>query len=502
MLWRMASGYGYRSWWTGRTVRLTAGLVLLVGVVRLGWGWQAGRMLAGQVEAMRARGEPAAVEDFVVTRVPDAANAYEYQMQAAEAHVARADSPRNSNLEYPDYPPYTPEWHQLAELSEQKHGRVFALARQARQFDQVQTHQRYTSPMFAVMLPTLNDSRQLASTLADGAIYQHLQGNDGEAVERLRDTLHLSRSVRQHDLLVPQLVALGIDVLTFNSIESIAPELKIQVTSGAGSNAATRQQVCELIDYLLDDRDAWAGFERAIRAERVEFTDYSQWLAKDTWCVRPLADMQNTRTFANMDDLVAAAKRRDWPDIEPTLRKYDRAQYREMFHQFSGSSPRYSRFFTESVGYERTFQMQYRSIAERRMVAVSLAVRLFRIDHGKWPATLDQLVPTYVPAIPRDPFHNDARPIGYRIVSAGLPDGKDRPLLYTDAGPENPESIRREPMYSWTDNPQRGHKPMRQFRDLSRFVPPPLPAEAVDDDPAKPEAPGNDPQKDDHPTKP
>ena len=50
----------------------------------------------------------------------------------------------------------------------------------------------------------------------------------------------------------------------------------------------------------------------------------------------------------------------------------------------------------------------------RRIAAVALAVRLYRADHaGRWPESLGELVPTYLPAVPIDPFAAGGRPLRY-----------------------------------------------------------------------------------------
>src|SRR5690606_5095756 len=49
-------------------------------------------------------------------------------------------------------------------------------------------------------------------------------------------------------------------------------------------------------------------------------------------------------------------------------------------------------------------QLHFRALAERRMAATSLAIRLYQLDHDRWPAALAQLVPAYLPQVPADPF--------------------------------------------------------------------------------------------------
>ena len=42
--------------------------------------------------------------------------------------------------------------------------------------------------------------------------------------------------------------------------------------------------------------------------------------------------------------------------------------------------------------------------AQIRTAATALAAERFRLDQGRWPKSLDQLVPKYISAVPRDPF--------------------------------------------------------------------------------------------------
>lgn len=42
--------------------------------------------------------------------------------------------------------------------------------------------------------------------------------------------------------------------------------------------------------------------------------------------------------------------------------------------------------------------------AQRRVLAAAFAVRLYELEQGKLPATLEALVPAYLPAVPEDPF--------------------------------------------------------------------------------------------------
>src|SRR4051812_13097160 len=107
--------------WRSCWLRGVLTLVLVILAARLVWGWYADRTLRAQLDVIRGRGEPVAAEDMTFASVPDAENAWTLQAQAARAHVAGVDSPRNSNDEFRDYPPYPNFWMKRAEASEQAH---------------------------------------------------------------------------------------------------------------------------------------------------------------------------------------------------------------------------------------------------------------------------------------------------------------------------------------------------------------------------------------------
>lgn len=64
-----------------------------------------------------------------------------------------------------------------------------------------------------------------------------------------------------------------------------------------------------------------------------------------------------------------------------------------------------------------------------RLLQTDLAARLFRHDRGRLPATLEELVPRYIPAVPTDPY--SGQPLVYRLDPDGVVlyavgrDGKD-----------------------------------------------------------------------------
>jgi hypothetical protein len=144
--------------------------------------------------------------------------------------------------------------------------------------------------------------------------------------------------------------------------------------------------------------------------------------------------------------------------------------------------------------YSRLLEQDVRLHAERRMAAMSLAAQLYRLDERRWPRRLDELVPRYLSAVPRDPFRADGGPLSYLVatVPGGNDAGAERPVVYhvaADGKDQTPDAsvLPPTPMYSWhaLGRVSGRRESPDQWRDLSRFAPPgppPPPVGAVDTD--------------------
>ena len=99
------------------------------------------------------------------------------------------------------------------------------------------------------------------------------------------------------------------------------------------------------------------------------------------------------------------------------------------------------------------------------MAAVSLATHLYYLDHdGRWPPSLDALVPAYLPAVPMDPFSPTHEPLQYLLARNG-----SRPVVFSvgeDMRNDTPDEsvIPTGPLYDETLP-----TPSDIWRDLSRF---------------------------------
>jgi hypothetical protein len=56
----------------------------------------------------------------------------------------------------------------------------------------------------------------------------------------------------------------------------------------------------------------------------------------------------------------------------------------------------------------------FRARSMREMLRIGLALKIYKCEHGKYPASLQELVPAILPAIPMDPINGKS--FGYKLA--------------------------------------------------------------------------------------
>jgi hypothetical protein len=510
-----------RWWWLKRLTLLALLLAAALAGLRLWWGWEAERRLRRLVDPLRSHGAPLRIEDLAPPPVGDGAPPYRAAVRTwppalhsgtknAAAYLNAADaaidprnpSPANSQIVYPNYPPFGAAWEALASKSVAANGKTFALARQARRYDRYDWGVEYQGPAVAVLLRHLNGARQLANTLGDAALYAHLHGDDAAALEAIRDVRHVARGLEGEHFLVSHLVCIGMEQIIQQRLQVISAGLRVGAEGDAPDPAtllptappadrpAPRAQVRALIGELLDDGPFAASLKDAFAGERVAQLDVAEQMARTAELLRPMFALDAERVLEQDGFLVEAASKPNLPAAKARLAEAaarkppPAASGAPMFGPTPPPGTKrqpidYTRIVSSATlptGALRAVQNHMISRTDRRMSAVSLAVQLYRADHGQWPPTPDALVPKYLPAVPVDPMAADGRPLGYRIIKGGLPDGGDRPLVFsvgTDGVDDSAKGgIPAGPTYGW-------YRGRDEWRDLTRWTPPPSATQPV-----------------------
>lgn len=426
-----------RYWWLKRLGGVY--LVLLLALAGFHWWWtaHARAQLDRRIVRVQAAGEPVLPADFD-RWIGEPRGAADPLTQATIAMVFEVPlEPRGKlsieNADYDEVRAARPD--DVARLLEANRAALQEL-RAARDFDGANWRIKVARPMLNTALPATSGMRNLALLARLDSEELHRAGRDGEAIERARDLLHLSRSLVQPPVfLLTHMVSQGIDGQAYRLVEFAAPTLRIGAEGETGEGGgATREQVRALIgDLLAEDgtrRSAQLGFA-AERASLLEMADAlaggrgGKWLGAPaalqfSELAKPLLYQDAERAMGLIDGAIAALREESWPAAK----------------QRCGALPTPGEGVASVVTWitvqmvpavDRIVYSEFRNLATRRMAAIALALRLYEFDHGQKAKSLGVLVPDYLPRLPSDPYAADGRTFGY------LPDA-ERPRLYGVGG--------------------------------------------------------------------
>ncbi len=436
--------------WLRQLLIGVAVFVLAAVGARLWWGYSAEKALRREIEAIRSRGETLNIADLAEPPLPDSENAVEFYRQAVAVvlqygtvEFPQEDPPPERNaiislLAYPEFRRRHPaETAKLLEACAE----ALKLSRQARALKQSDWKLSYSGPAINITLPPLSDYKQLACLLCVAATTVHEAGRDAEAIEYVRDTLRLGRSTGGPPVLICYLVEVSIERAALLKLEEMMPDLQV----AARPPAATAEQLRALVEELLAEEAPLR--ERLVRAmmgercivydtaERIRSGELSlaslgsvggqqrapmgEWVGLSLF--GPVLTRDEARAIRYMGSYVEAARKQTWPEARRSMaphpgRSEEPTVLSTVAHIIS---------FNLLPTMDRAFLLHQRHVTMRRMTALALAIRLYQTDHGgKRPANLQELVPSYLPALPQEPFAEDGRSFCY------LP--KTRPaLLYS-----------------------------------------------------------------------
>jgi hypothetical protein len=245
------------------------------------------------------------------------------------------------------------------------------------------------SPIVKASLPDAEGQQNLLSALGMAVILAHQRGEDAEAVERLRDSLTISRAAAEMPLVSSSFLVYSAGS-TAERVWDIAPDLKI------GEGGASREAVRALIDELLDERalrQTQRQATRWLRAEHVDtavmFRDGKLQIKDDRpdehepfeqYTRKPIsAEARLLLRHGNL--LVAAIEADDWAGFE---RRAAEALQIEDEVDRNGRSHPVAKHLLPAGGVRMQF-FGYRTRVGVRLAATALAIRWYA--SGPWDAT-------------------------------------------------------------------------------------------------------------------
>lgn len=433
-----------RYWWLKRLALAAAVFLLALLGLRWWWGCEAERRLQAKIAEYRAAGQPVLLEDFMPEPIPDEENGAHFLQLAA----SKITQPAGVSVQV-DFLVYDPQLcsdhlddvHRIIQANQE----ALELVRAARSKSAADWKVPLSAPAFFVPLPDLSSQRRLAKLTSVAVLYHHLRADDAAAIETVRDGLGIARHVNDVSpfTLIVHLVANAIDSLGVMTLEGIVHNLDVwpeRRPVRPNGRPATRAQVQALIRELLDEQALQARWAAAMYGERLCQMETGLALSEGrlnlaflmtggppaaaplrdratafvlgpAWKLDVIRMMEYTTAYAH------AGAAPSWPAARARLPAHP---------LMTTGAESVSRSLSSLLlpSFEGAPRWRFCVLAERRMAATALAIRLYELDHGSRPTTLADLVPEYLPAVPHDPLVAEGAEIRY------LPDAA-QPLLYS-----------------------------------------------------------------------
>ncbi|MEM1208500.1 MAG: hypothetical protein AAGI54_04455 [Planctomycetota bacterium] len=411
-----------------RWLAVNATMLLCALGVRLAWGYDAQHRVDAELQAIRDRGDPAALADLRRPHVPDRLNAAWHVEEAlriwplVDGHlITEGPWAQTYGLSAPQPEPAFDEAAYLASLEP-------ALAHLAEAAQAPHARWAYTlrSPVIQVPLDHLGRARRLARLLADAAMRHARRGDHDEALVTLTHVPTIADTLRNdHGTTLHHLVAISVDAIVTHGLNerldghfnpaavgergaSAMAFLQRRYATGIGDGHYERMRQIERV-HLIDT------FDHVVIPNGGVWTLYSgspATAAHRAWglAVRPMLLNDYRVSLRVYDRLIEAGRptpARPGHEYDPVgddaLGRYLRPRGR--LYAFT------TVMMPATSAIDRTF---WQLEAQSRVTSVGLAIWRYELDHGARPGRLADLVPDYLDAVPADPYAVNEQPIGYR----------------------------------------------------------------------------------------
>lgn len=422
-------------------------LVCLVVAAWLARGKIAQMLVDALAAEIRGRGEPLDWKDFAEPPVPADQNAAPLYEKAAKGFLKEGPGLSSEQVDQIERPihdlvmnrqfrrSHRAEVKKVLDLSRES----LALLREGHARPGVDWGLDFSRPATEGRFPEIWRSIDLSRAAALAALEAHDAGDDEEAVQRLAEAMALGRAIGRFPGGFSIQYRMACQQAVISAIEQILPTLRIGKPPFASPQQA-RDLMAELLDTdsMQSQRvrgqmaDRCVAFEIVHRLGKGENPIHAE--MKKAW-LRPevLSSecLQILRVFAVNIDVAkektypaAMAKREQCPDNFEALREE------------GGLSDRHPILWLLHSGFDMMEGVHLPSsfgvFARSRMAGTALAMRLYEVERGKGPATLEDLVAGGILArVPEDPFSGAGGKIQYkadpqqpRLYSVGE-DGRD-----------------------------------------------------------------------------
>ncbi|MEA3403051.1 MAG: hypothetical protein U9R79_17550 [Armatimonadota bacterium] len=445
-----------RAWRRSCSLRATVYALLAVALLVVAPWWyllhQSRAMLQEELQRIEDAGEPMTLTEAAPKPVPADENAADLYQQVFNVSFTSSYG-ATSDLDATGYSETIEDEYLAGNVSEEFVREVFEDPAVQQALETLRRASKRPHCVFpidwsqgaAILFPHLSKMRQAARWLSARSKYAAASGNIDEALDWCRVSLRISEHAAQEPTLIAQLVAIAMQAIA-------AAQARETLDEGMPSPDVARQMISYLrtIDRGSEFRRAMLG-ERAIMLDtyqqvREEPQDLATWFGETdamTWAARLYASPVGLPLF-NADQTAYLRLMREQLELLDTVPPSDGLY--ERLDDLGESVPSTALIARMMFPvFARSAQKRDAAIAELDVFEVALALKVYRQEHGEYPANISQLQAAVDYDLPPEVF--TGKPLHYRRDGDGFVVwslGKD----LDDDGGHGP----REPGYDWDDH--------------------------------------------------
>ncbi len=299
----------------------------------------------------------------------------------------------------------------------------------------------WTNDLVGTLMPHVQEVREVAHLLCLDAQRLALDGDGAGAIRSCRAALNAGRSLGDEPATISQLVRVACARLSLRALEQTLANTEAPAASLEELQRALAEEAEEPLQLIAarSDRVSYYNCLEVMRSGQFNRASYgvrSSFLGStaDDWIDRGRARACLAAYLRFTNEVVEIAK---WPVEE-------QQEPLKGLRKPSVKLPPLLDGLTRGLEWPKQGAAFHRVKAELRCAA-ALAAERYRMAEGRWPESLDVLVPRYLDAVPSDPF--DGQPLRLRR----LPDGLVIYSVGTDGVDDGGNLDRKKPTAPGTD---------------------------------------------------
>lgn len=413
-------------WRLAPTTRIVVGAVLVA--LLLGAVWYRWPATPPYIENRRAEGKPATVADLAEVYAPGPPEinaAYHYldvmrQQEELEEAWESLREQRENDADNPfarayekqnafvygsyDCEPGEMVWRGFWEVARARHAIVGAPVAEALE---VIAHANYPQCRFPlnygagpnVQVRHLLRLRYLARSAAGTIWIAAMEDRPDEVMRHLRTFVPLAESLREEPLLRSQRVRIALHGIMNASVE--------QALSRTAFTDAQLAEIQHLLATALPPMADQSLFDLALEGEPVLYSESASGLSEAIGLDARADYLFNQRPFVAFNRMVI---QRCYAEMEANNTKQSTSLVEDVE---AATNPLYILSKILLPAFDRAREAEFRARVSHDMAATACAVERYRRANDALPPALDDLVPEFLDAVPRDPFRDDGGPISY-----------------------------------------------------------------------------------------